>query len=66
MQSERMYQALKGHGVESRLVVLPHETHTYRAYESRLHILAEMSDWLDAHTAPLPAASTAVPALEEA
>ena len=29
MQSERMYAALKGHGCPTRLVLLPHESHSY-------------------------------------
>lgn len=47
MQSERMYQALKGHGKMSRFVTLPHEGHGYRARESVMHVLAEMTSWLD-------------------
>ena len=30
LQSERFYQALKGHGAPCRLVLLPHESHGYR------------------------------------
>ncbi len=47
MQSERMYGALKGHGATVRLVMLPHESHSYRARESVMHMLWEMSAWLD-------------------
>jgi dipeptidyl aminopeptidase/acylaminoacyl peptidase len=47
MQSERFYNALKGHGVVTRLVMLPHESHGYRARESILHMLYEMTRWLD-------------------
>lgn len=47
MQSERMYQALKGHGKITRFVTLPHEGHGYRARESVMHVLAEMTVWLD-------------------
>lgn len=47
IQSERMYGALKGHGKAARLVLLPHEGHGYRARESVLHVLAEMTDWLE-------------------
>lgn len=47
MQSERMYQALKGHGKKCRYVSLPHEGHGYRARESVMHVLAEMTTWLD-------------------
>jgi dipeptidyl aminopeptidase/acylaminoacyl peptidase len=47
VQSERMYQALQGTGATARLVLLPHESHGYRARESVLHVLAEMFDWAD-------------------
>ena len=46
MQSERFYAALKGHGASARLVMLPHESHSYRARESLLHMLWEMDTWL--------------------
>lgn len=45
MQSERLYQAIKGNGGTARYVLLPHESHGYRAKESLLHVLAEMFDW---------------------
>lgn len=45
IQSKRFYHALKGHGATARYVVLPHESHGYRARESVLHALAEMLDW---------------------
>ena len=47
MQSERMYAALKGHGATVRLVMLPHESHGYRARESIMHMLWEMTIWMD-------------------
>jgi dipeptidyl aminopeptidase/acylaminoacyl peptidase len=47
VQSERMYQALQGTGATARLVLLPHESHGYRARESVLHVLAEMFAWAD-------------------
>lgn len=46
MQSERFYQALKGHGGTSRLVLLPHESHGYSARESIMHTLHEMDRWM--------------------
>lgn len=49
LQSERFYAALKGHGVQCRLVLLPHEGHGYRARESILHKLREISDWLEVY-----------------
>ncbi len=47
LQSERFYNALKGHGATTRLVLLPHESHGYRARESVLHMLWEMDQWLE-------------------
>jgi len=47
LQSERLYNALKGHGAVARLVMLPHESHGYRARESVMHMLWEMAAWLD-------------------
>jgi dipeptidyl aminopeptidase/acylaminoacyl peptidase len=54
MQSERFYHALKGHGATARLVLLPHESHSYRARESVLHMLWEMETWLDTHVKTRP------------
>ena len=45
IQSERLFQAIKGNGGTARLVMLPHESHGYRARESVLHTLAEMFEW---------------------
>jgi len=47
IQSERMYQAVKGNGGTARLVLLPEEDHGYRARESVMHVAAEMIDWFD-------------------
>ena len=47
MQSERMYAALKGHGATVRLVMLPHESHGYRARESVMHMAWEMNQWME-------------------
>ena len=49
LQSERLYAALKGHGATARLVLLPHESHAYRARESVLHMLWENTTWLDTY-----------------
>src|SRR5690606_1822705 len=46
IQSERLYNAIKGHGGTVRYVVLPHESHGYRAKESVEHMLWEMDKWL--------------------
>lgn len=47
IQSERMYQAMKGHGATVRLVMLPYEAHGYTARESIEHVLYEMITWFD-------------------
>lgn len=47
IQSQRMYQAIKGNGGTVRLVMLPLESHGYRGRESVLHTQAEMIDWLN-------------------
>jgi dipeptidyl aminopeptidase/acylaminoacyl peptidase len=47
IQSERYYNALKGHGATTRLVLLPHESHGYAGKESVNHTLWEMDSWLE-------------------
>lgn len=47
LQSERYFNALKGLGATARLVMLPKESHGYRAKESILHLLWEQDKWLD-------------------
>ncbi|MBX3416782.1 MAG: S9 family peptidase [Pirellulaceae bacterium] len=47
IQSQRLYQAIKGNGGTVRLVMLPHESHGYRARESVLHAHAETIEWLN-------------------
>src|SRR5206468_539868 len=49
IQSERLFQALKGTGGRVRYVTLPHEGHSYRARESILHVVWEMLSWFEAH-----------------
>ncbi len=47
IQSERMYQAVRGNGGTVRLVTLPAEAHGYAAKESIEHTLYEMLAWFD-------------------
>jgi dipeptidyl aminopeptidase/acylaminoacyl peptidase len=47
IQSERMYQAVRGHGGTVRLVTLPLEAHGYAARETIEHVLYEMITWFD-------------------
>lgn len=52
MQSDRFYNALKGHGALCRLVVLPYESHGYSARESIMHVLWETDRWLQKYCVP--------------
>ena len=57
IQSERMYQAIKGLGGTARLVMLPYESHGYRARESVLHTMWEMDRWLEQYVKSRSAAA---------
>ncbi|XP_034579376.1 probable glutamyl endopeptidase, chloroplastic isoform X2 [Setaria viridis] len=54
MQSSQFYDALKGHGVPCRLVILPFERHQYAARESIMHIIWETDRWLQKYCATNP------------
>jgi dipeptidyl aminopeptidase/acylaminoacyl peptidase len=47
IQSDRMFAAIKGTGGVVRYVLLPSESHGYRARESVGHVLWEMVTWLE-------------------
>jgi dipeptidyl aminopeptidase/acylaminoacyl peptidase len=47
IQSERLFNAIKGHGGTVRFVQLPFESHGYAAKENILHMLWEMNEWLN-------------------
>jgi dipeptidyl aminopeptidase/acylaminoacyl peptidase len=47
IQSDRMYQAIRGNGGVARLVFLPFEAHGYRGKETIEHVLWEKMTWLD-------------------
>jgi len=54
MQSERMYQAIRGTGGTVRLVMLPLESHGYAARETTEHVLYEMLNWFDKYVKNAP------------
>jgi dipeptidyl aminopeptidase/acylaminoacyl peptidase len=62
LQSERYFNALKGLGATSRLVMLPKESHGYAAKESILHVLWEQDQWLDRYVKNKPMTTEVVPA----
>ena len=47
INSERLFNAIKGFGGTNRLVFLPHEAHSYKGKENILHMLWEMDAWLE-------------------
>jgi dipeptidyl aminopeptidase/acylaminoacyl peptidase len=49
LQSEKLFEAVRGTGGTVRLVMLPHEEHGYRSREAVEHVLAEQLDWFDKH-----------------
>jgi dipeptidyl aminopeptidase/acylaminoacyl peptidase len=54
IQSERMYQAIRGNGGTVRLVMLPLEAHGYTARETTEHVLYEMINWFDKYVKRAP------------
>lgn len=47
IQSERLFNAIKGQGGTVRFVSLPFEAHGYAGRENVLHVLAEQLEWLN-------------------
>jgi dipeptidyl aminopeptidase/acylaminoacyl peptidase len=73
LQSEKLFEALRGVGATTRLVILPFESHGYSARESVEHTLYEMVAWFDRYVKNAPpreqregaAAKTAAPTRTE-
>lgn len=49
INSERLFNAVKGHGGTVKLVMLPYESHGYTGKENLLHVLYEQGQWLEKH-----------------
>jgi dipeptidyl aminopeptidase/acylaminoacyl peptidase len=49
VQSTMLYEAIRGNGGTTRLVMLPHESHSYAALESNEQYVYEMVSWFDRH-----------------
>ena len=54
IQSERLYQAVRGNGGTVRYVTLPLEAHGYAARETTEHVLFEMISWFDKYVKNAP------------
>jgi dipeptidyl aminopeptidase/acylaminoacyl peptidase len=55
IQSERMFNAIKGHGGTVKYISLPYESHGYAGRENLLHTLAEQFNWLEKYVKNAPA-----------
>jgi len=54
IQSERMFNAIKGHGGTVKYISLPFESHGYAGRENILHTLAEQFNWLEKYVKNAP------------
>jgi dipeptidyl aminopeptidase/acylaminoacyl peptidase len=54
LQSEKFSEAVRGNGGTARLVMLPFESHGYRAMESLEHVTYEMLAWFDQYVKNAP------------
>ncbi len=53
IQSERLFNAIKGHGGIVKYLSLPYESHGYQGRENLLHLLAEQYNWLEKYVKPI-------------
>jgi len=54
LQSVKLYEAIRGNGGTTRLVLLPHEPHWYTALESNEQEIYEMLRWFDKYVKDAP------------
>ncbi|SPE60751.1 Peptidase S9, prolyl oligopeptidase [Verrucomicrobia bacterium] len=54
LQSQKLFEAIRGNGGTARLVMLPYESHGYVAMESTEHVLYEMFSWFDKYVKNAP------------
>lgn len=64
LQSEKLFEAVRGVGGTTRLVMLPFESHGYQAIESIETVVAESIAWLDRHVKNAPPRGKPVRAAE--
>jgi dipeptidyl aminopeptidase/acylaminoacyl peptidase len=54
IQSHKLYEAIRGNGGITRLVILPYEPHWYTAMESNEQLVYEMLRWFDKYVKDAP------------
>jgi dipeptidyl aminopeptidase/acylaminoacyl peptidase len=60
LQASKLFEAIRGNGGTTRLVVLPHEPHWYSAMESQEQLIYEMVRWFDKYVKDAPSRAAAV------
>jgi dipeptidyl aminopeptidase/acylaminoacyl peptidase len=58
LQASKLYEAIRGNGGTTRLVMLPHEPHWYTAMESNEQLIYEMLRWFDKYVKDPPSRQT--------
>lgn len=58
LQSTKLYEAIRGNGGTTRLVMLPYEPHWYAARESNEQLVYELLRWFDKYVKNAPASVT--------
>ena len=61
LQANKLYEAIRGNGGITRLVMLPHEPHWYAAMESNEQLVYEMLTWFDKYVKNAVPRVTAIP-----
>ena len=61
LQSTKLYEAIRGNGGVTRLVMLPYEPHWYAARESNEQLVYEMLRWFDKYVKDAKMASSGTP-----
>ncbi|MEN3032407.1 alpha/beta hydrolase family protein [Chromobacterium amazonense] len=54
LQASKFFEAIRGNGGTTRLVMLPHEPHWYAARESNEQLVYEMLNWFDKYVKNAP------------
>jgi dipeptidyl aminopeptidase/acylaminoacyl peptidase len=62
LQASKLFEAVRGNGGTTRLVLLPHEPHWYSARESNEQLVYEMLRWFDKYVKDAPPRAAAAPA----
>ena len=65
LQASKLYEAIRGNGGTTRLVMLPHEPHWYAAAESNEQMVYEMLRWFDKYVKNAPAKAVAAASISK-